>query len=79
MQIINWKGDQSVATASGVPDQVQASTMPSTLPWTWKGTATSSTDDDLSIGLAWETSTSTMTITAKDANGEPLVIEARRS
>lgn len=79
LQIINWKGDQSVATASGVPDQVQASTMPSTLPWTWKGTATSSTDDDLSIGLAWETSTSTMTITAKDANGEPLVIEARRS
>lgn len=79
LQIVNWKGDQSQGTATGVPQEVEASAVPSTLSWTWKGTADSSTDDDLSFGLAWDQGSSTMTITATDANGEPLVIEAVRS
>lgn len=79
LQIVNWKGDQSQGTATGVPQDVSASAVPSTLSWTWKGTASSSTDDDLSFGLAWDQGSSTMTITATDANGEPLVIEAVRS
>ncbi|WP_157508935.1 hypothetical protein [Luteipulveratus halotolerans] len=79
LQIVNWTGDNSVGTATGVPEQVTEGSVPSTLPWTWKGTADSSTDDDLSFGLAWDQRSSTMTITATDANGQPLVIEAKRS
>lgn len=79
LQIVNWKGDQSQGTATGVPQEVEASAVPSTLSWTWRGTADSTTDDDLSFGLAWDQGSSTMTITATDANGEPLVIEAVRS
>lgn len=75
-QIVNWKGDDSLGTATGVPEEV--GDVPSTVPWTWKGTATSSADS-LSISLNWDKAKKALTITGTDANGEPLVIEAKRS
>ncbi|WP_392507839.1 hypothetical protein ACF3NT_13630 [Naumannella halotolerans] len=78
LQIVNWTGDDSVGTATGVPEQVTDGGVPATLPWTWKGNA-ESTADELSISLNWKSKSKTMTITGTDANGEPLVIEAKRS
>lgn len=77
LQIVNWKGDDSLGTATGVPEEV-GDALPSTVPWTWKGTATSSADS-LSISLNWDKAKKALTITGTDANGEPLVIEAKRS
>lgn len=78
LQVINWRGDDSQGTSTGVPEQVEQASVPASLPWTWKATAESSTDD-LTLFLKWDRTTQTLTITAPDANGEPLVIEARKS
>lgn len=76
LQVNGWGGDGNKGTATEVPDQVDDASVPASLPWTWEPDYTQA--DQLDVALKWDKASRTMRITGVDADGGPLVIEARR-
>lgn len=77
LQVLDWEGQGNAGTAAEVPGIVNRDAIPEAVSWAWKPTYTET--DQMTPQLKWDKSTETMTIIGTSADGEPLVIKAKRA